>query len=224
MFSSKERKQERLESYVDQQISARMYNLILGLTVLFGIVLNIGLIMTCTDFVLGLNIWVLLIGYFILCLTGSIIAHKSDNPAVSFLGYLMIAGPIGVVLSGSLPFYAMEDILLAVVLTAAIVTIMIACSSVYPEFFSKIGSTLFWTLLIVVIVELISVLVFGYSGVIFDYICVALFSLYIGYDWYKAQSYPFSVDNAIDSAIDIYLDVINLFLRILRILSKSRND
>ena len=30
--------------------------------------------------------------------------------------------------------------------------------------------------------------------------------------------YPKTLDNAVDSALDIYLDVINLFLRILRIL------
>ena len=51
-----------------------------------------------------------------------------------------------------------------------------------------------------------------------------IFSLYIGYDYQRAQFYPPTVDNAVDCALDIYLDIINLFLDILRILARSSRD
>ena len=67
------------------------------------------------------------------------------------------------------------------------------------------------------ITEIISYFL-GYNGNLFDYIFILIFSLYLGYDWCKAQYYPKTYDNAIDSALDIYLDVINLFIRLLSIL------
>ena len=50
-----------------------------------------------------------------------------------------------------------------------------------------------------------------------------IFCGYIGLDWNRAQMYPKTVDNAIDSAADIYLDVVNLFVRILSITGKRRD-
>ena len=50
-----------------------------------------------------------------------------------------------------------------------------------------------------------------------------IFALYIGYDWVKAQQYVHTLDNAVDSALDIYMDIINLFLRVLMILGRN-ND
>ncbi|MCR5192464.1 MAG: Bax inhibitor-1 family protein, partial [Bacteroidales bacterium] len=47
-----------------------------------------------------------------------------------------------------------------------------------------------------------------------------LFSGYIGYDVAKSQAYPKTLDNAVDSALDIYLDIINLFIRLLSILGR----
>ena len=64
----------------------------------------------------------------------------------------------------------------------------------------------------------------GAGELIFLWVGAGIFTLYIGYDWYKAQAYPKTLDNAVDSALDLYLDIINLFLKILRILAKARSD
>ena len=56
----------------------------------------------------------------------------------------------------------------------------------------------------------------------FDYIFVIIFSLYIGYDWQKSQAYPPTLDNAVDSAADIYVDIVNLFIRLLAILGRNK--
>jgi len=56
---------------------------------------------------------------------------------------------------------------------------------------------------------------------IIDYIGAGLFSLYIGYDMYRANHVAKTLDNAIDISIDLYLDIVNLFLFVLRILGKK---
>ena len=60
--------------------------------------------------------------------------------------------------------------------------------------------------------------------ILISWFAAVVFSLYIGYDFLKAQELDYTIDNAIDSAVSIYLDIINLFLRILRILGNSRDD
>jgi FtsH-binding integral membrane protein len=53
-----------------------------------------------------------------------------------------------------------------------------------------------------------------------DYVIATLFSLYIAFDWARANKYPKTVNNAIASAFDIYYDIVNLFLRVLSIMGK----
>lgn len=219
MFSNKKRKLERLNSGISDSISAQSYNLVLGLCVLYGILMNVITVSLFSSFFMGINAIVIIVGYFILCLLGMFLA-ASRSPVVSFIGYNLIVVPVGILLSTCLPAYAFGDIVLSIILTGVIVIAMVIASTAFPKFFSKIGPALFITLLISIIVECISLLL-GYRGAIFDYIVVTIFSLYVGYDWYKAQAYPKTLNNAIDSAIDIYLDVINLFVRILSILNRD---
>ena len=95
-------------------------------------------------------------------------------------------------------------------------------ATMFPHVFAGLGRTLFIALVVSLIGELLTLFLFGYTGTFFDWIFVVIFSLYIGYDWHRAQSFPKTLNNAIDSACDLYIDIINLFIRILQILG-SRN-
>ena len=64
----------------------------------------------------------------------------------------------------------------------------------------------------------------GVSNIGISWIAAIVFSLYIAYDVYESQEYPPTMDNAIDSALDIYLDIANLFLRILQLLGNKSDD
>ena len=167
-----------------------------------------------------MNPVIVVIGYFVSAIIGTLIS-RSNSPVMSFIGYNFIAVPIGLLLSVSLPMYAFDTIVVAFGATAAIVTIMIALSTAFPKFFLGLGRTLGITLLVTIIVEIVALLL-GLAVGWIDFIVVGIFTLYVGFDWSRAQAFPKTIDNAVDSAIDIYLDVINLFLRILSIL--SRND
>ncbi len=184
--------------------------------------MNAIIVLTCTDFFIGLHPGVFFGGYIVLCLAGTFLT-VSKSPLVSFLGYNLVVVPIGAVLSVALPAYYYKDIIAAALVTGLVVAIMLGLATAYPKFFAGLGRVLFLALTVSLIAQLVAMLL-GYGGGVFNWIFVIIFSLYIGYDWFKAQSYPKTVDNAVDSALDLYLDIINLFIRLLDIISRARND
>lgn len=222
IFDTKDRKAERM-NFADS-IAPATYNLIIGGVLLYGFIVNALIVWLGSDFfhaIASEHYFIFIIGYFILCFAGSAISLKAQKPIISFLGYNLVVVPIGALLSVFLPAYYISDILLAIVTTGAVTAAMMILGTIYPRFFAKLGRTLIVSLLIGIIANLIA-LIFGYSGNILNWFFVIIFSLYIGYDWQKAQMYPKTADNAVDSALDLYLDIINLFLRLLRIISKNR--
>lgn len=211
-------------------ISSEMYNLIIGGVLLYGFIINA--IMTAvfgdsiTNFVLT-NPVVFYIGYFILAIAGTFMVRKSDNPVVSFIGYNLMVVPIGMVIAFSVTIYTHIGYSMIVAtafgITAAVTLVMMIISSIYPNFFLSMGRTLGITLLITVVVEAIMLLVGASLGII-DYVVVAIFCLYVGYDWAKANAIEKTADNAIDSASELYLDIANLFLRIMKILARANRN
>ncbi len=219
MINVKANKAARMR--MDDRLTANTYNLIIGGCLLYGFALNAIIVGTCSKFFTRMNPILFLVAYFVLCIAG-IALSRSPDPAKSFIGYNLVVVPIGAVLSVSLPAYYTADILSAVIVTGAVVAIMMGVSAAFPKFFEKLGGALGLALLVSLIAQLVAML-FGYGGQAFNWIFVVIFSLYIGYDWHKAQMYAKTLDNAIDSALDLYLDIINLFLRILEIISRSRD-
>ena len=110
----------------------------------------------------------------------------------------------------------------AFIATGLVTVIMIILSMLYPAFFQNLGRTLIISLLGCILVEFVGSILFRIPLGFIDYIVALIFCGYIGLDWNRAQAYPKTLDNAIDSAADIYLDVVNLFVRILSITGKRR--
>jgi FtsH-binding integral membrane protein len=228
MLSTRERKEERLYAPVmeNEIVSDRTYNMYLGGTVAYGLLMNILICKNLTGFALSIHPLALLLGYFACVIAGSIISSKSQDPLVSFLGYNLVVLPVGLVLStviyayGGLSSYI---VLQAFVYTAGITCTMICLSILFPQFFSKIGGYLFSGLIGLILVELVLML-FGVQQNVTAIASAVLFSGYIGYDYWRAQQYPKTINNAVDSALDIYLDIVNLFLRILQILGNSKSS
>lgn len=223
-----ERKEERLYKQVleNEIVSARTYNTYLGGAIAYGLIINIIMCATCTELVLNMNPLLFIIGYFVCALAGTFISAKSDNPVISFLGYNLVVLPVGLVVTEAVYWYgglSSYIVLEAFVYTACITCIMICLSILFPDFFSKLGGILLGCLIGLVIVETV-LLILGVPQSILTWAGVGIFALYIGYDYWKAQQYPKTVDNAIDSALDIYLDIINLFLRLLRILGGGKSS
>ncbi len=225
---SAEQREKRMKKLVspDSIISLRAYNVILTATVLYGLAINA---LLCRESVVTfvftrINPIVFLIIYFICAFGGVVICNKSDSPAVSFLGYNMVVVPVGLVVAAAVIMggYNPSVVWHAIITTAGVTVIMVAAGILFPQFFAKIGSILFFGLIGVIIGMCVSFFLPGVNMAI-TVISAGLFSLYIGYDVYRSQQFPHTVDNAIDCAVDIYMDIINLFLNLLRIFGKSNN-
>jgi FtsH-binding integral membrane protein len=109
-------------------------------------------------------------------------------------------------------------------MTLLITIIMMLVSSLYPRVFLSLGRMLFVALLGLIAAGFVCVFALGTYPTILSIISAGIFSLYIGYDWVSAQTGYKTLDNAIDSALDIYLDIVNLFLDLLQILAASSDD
>lgn len=211
-------------------ISNEAYNLIIGGVLLYGFIINCIMTAVFGDsiirFIMG-NPIAFYISYFALAIIGCLMVKKSDKPIFSFIGYNLMVVPIGMVIAFTVTVYVSvgysQVVATAFGITAAVTLIMMFVASIYPNVFLNMGRVLCITLLSTVIIELIMFFVGASLGII-DYIVVGIFCLYIGYDWAKANAIEKTVDNAIDSASELYLDIANLFLRIMRILARANRN
>lgn len=206
-----------------QAISAGLYNLIIGAVLCWGFAVNWWIVSAIPpEAILSYNIWLFLAAYFISCFTGIILFTKSTSPMVSFAGYNLVVLPFGMVINVVVAQYEPTLVVDAMRVTGMVTAVMMVLGSMYPAFFQRIQGALTIALLAVIVVELVDMFFFHKNYEILDWIVVVIFCGYIGYDWARANAIPKTVDNAVDSAAALYMDIINLFLRILRIMGRKR--
>ncbi len=206
----------------DTLIGAGLYNLVIGLTLLWGFAVNY-IMVTHIDpeAIASVNPWIFFIGYFASCFFGIYLFQSSSNPLVSFIGYNFVVVPFGLIINMVVSQYDPELVTEAIRITGLVTIAMMCLGTMFPAFFQKIAGVLTIALLLVIVVELIEIFIFKTHHGILDWIVVLIFCGYIGYDWGRANQIPKTVDNAVDSAAALYMDIINLFLRILRILGRK---
>ena len=221
-------RQARLTAFVspDEIISTRAYNAIIVGVLLWGLLINILLCTYAFGFVSGINPLLFLVLYLVCAIAGTSIAARSRKPAISFLGYNLVVIPFGLMITlfvgeyGGIGATVVRD---AFVYTMLITFGMLALTLIAPGMFEKIGGMLFACLLGLILCEVI-LLLFRVRQYVTDWFAAGIFSLYIGYDIHRSQQFPKTVDNAVDSALDIYLDIANLFIRLLSILGKNKDN
>ena len=208
-------------------MSVRAYNTVMGVTVLYGLLMSM---MVCValmpiSYKLVEHYPVIVVVYLISASLGCWMSAFSQSPVVSFIGYNLLVVPVGVVLAipiSRISAIGFELVIQAMLFTMIIVLCMIAIGFLNPGVFLGLRGILF-TILLGMIASGVVCLIFRWDTSWQNWICVLLFSLYIGYDFQRSQKFEHTLDNAVDCALDIYLDVINLFLRVLYILSKSKS-
>jgi FtsH-binding integral membrane protein len=206
------------EVSTSNEISASLYNFVIGAVLLWGFFLTGFLQHQFSDIRPG---WPLVIGYFVSCIIG-ILLSRSRNALVSLLGYHFIVVPTGILLGPFINMLSPNVLQKALLLTGGITFGMMGAATVFPALFLKIGRALFVGLIVVIMVSL-GFSFFAPSALAFtiiDYVAAGIFSLYIAYDYARAQSIPKTMDNAVDVCIALYLDIINLFIRLASILSR----
>ena len=208
------------------EISERSFNLIIGGVLLWGFVLNYLMVALfgaqISQMMVSFNPLLFLVGYFVMVIAGSVLLKK-DSPALSFIGYNLIALPIGVVVCACVTGVPVSIVKSAVLVTAIVTLSFMILATVFPGFFLSMGRALGVGLLIAIAAELVTTLIFRAYSSVYEWVFVGIFSLFIGSDWARANTCARTVNNAIDLAANLYLDIINLFLRILEIMSKRKD-
>ena len=207
----------------DQIIDGRIYNAIILGVLLWGLLINVLLcayVGDVSDFIDPFWFVILYVGCSI---GGIILAGRSHKPLLSFLGYNMVVVPFGLVISTLVYGYGgIESSVVAYAFgyTLLITLGMLAAVTAFPKLFERIGGALLGCLAGLVLCELV-LLLLGVRQYVTDWIAAGVFSLYIGFDLYRSQQFAKTVDNAVDCALDIYLDIANLFLRLLELMAKK---
>lgn len=154
-----------------------------------------------------------LIGAFI----GGYLANRSKSWAVRFIGYNLLVVPAGAVVASCLPYYHYETVLYAVLGTALIAGVMLIAAMVRPQSFEGLGPVLVLSLISVIVVEAVLLIFFGHSSTFIDFAVIIVMAAFIGYDFVQANRAARTANNAIAFAIDLFLDIINIFIRLLSI-------
>lgn len=208
------------------ELSERSFNLVIGGMLLWGFLLNYLTVALFGDrvvsMVYGMNPLVFLLVYLVLVFAGNALVTRG-SAALSFVGYTMIAAPIGIVICLSVQGVPVSIVKSAVLITAIVTLCFMIAGTLFTTFFLSLGRVLFFSLLFTIIGSLISLLLFGSNGyMVYEWIGTALFALFVGYDWARANTCARTLRNAIDLSASLYLDMVNLFLRLLRILNRNR--
>ncbi|ANU39104.1 hypothetical protein VIBRN418_06366 [Vibrio sp. N418] len=206
----------------EPEISARLYNLAIGAVLCWGFWINWLMVSAIpVEVIASINPWVFFIGYFASCFIGIYLFRSSSNPLVSFLGYNFVVVPFGLIINMVVSQYDPALVLSAIQVTGLVTGVMMILGTLFPNFFAKIAGALTIALLAVIVVELFQIFVLGIHQAWIDWAVAVIFCGYIGYDWGRANQIPKTLDNAVDSAAALYMDIINLFLRILRIMGRK---
>lgn len=205
-------------------ITERIYYLVIAATLFFGFAVNAVEVWFFADYFITWNPVVFFIVYFVSAVAGILINTLSRKPVLSFIGYCLVILPLGAALTLVVPYYSFNVVRSAFLVTALLTGAFMLLALLYPKVFYSmwrvLSVCLFVALLWMIINMFTSFAVTAYVWV--DWLVVLIFCCYIGFDISLAKAKPKTLDNAIDSACGLYLDIINLFIRLLIIF--GRND
>lgn len=205
------------------EMSARVYNLTIGGLLLYGFAICAILCFFFTEQLSMLNPIALLIGYLVCGIIGIVVAQSSNSVGVRFIGFNLLVVPSGMVIAVCLPMYYFETVVYALVGTALIAVVMMFCACIRPQWFDALGPVLSISLLSVIVVEFSLLIFFGRSSTFIDLAVVIIMAVFIGFDFLQANRARRTFCNAVTFAMELYIDLANIFLRLLNILSKPKN-
>lgn len=173
---------------------------------------------------------VFILGVLAVTIAGVVIALKSDNPVISLLGYAMVAIPFGAMLGPVVATYTTASVVRVLFVTTGMTVVLGIVGAMIPESLESWGT---WLLggLTVLIIGSFAIPIAGLFGLPIegaltwlDWAGVAIFSGYVVFDWNRAMRVPRTLDNSIDCALAIYLDFVNLFIRLLELTGEKNDD
>lgn len=157
----------------------------------------------------------------------SAFVHKMSPVAakISFIVYSVVSG---LTFSSIFVVYEIESIMVVFLMAAAIFFVLALIGYFTKADITKIGTILFVSLLVTIVLSIISMFVMSSSfNLVICLLALAIFMAYVCYDVQRLKAYysnGISNDNmVIYGALELYLDFINIFLRLLQLFGKSKD-
>ena len=197
----------------------------LGLLVTFLVAYLVSTNLTILSLIFsGYVSWFLLILEIVLAvwLTSRIRSMDSGLTKLLYIGYSVLSG---LTFSSIFIVYEISSIIFVFLATSIIFLIFSVLGKNSRMNLSKLGTYLFVGLLSIVIISLINIFIMNNTLDIF--LCVIGVVIFVGYVYYdvnKIVNYYDDTDNmAVVGAFSLYLDFINIFLKLLRLLGRNRD-
>lgn len=161
----------------------------------------------------------------IIAIAGSVLAHSNDDATASLIGGAVCAGAFGLMLGPVVAMYTTDSVVRAFVLAAGVVLVTGFVGAILPQDLSAWGSPILAALLVLIGVQLMSIFGFGpqINMNLVDGAAIVLFAGIMVYDLNRAVRLDRTHDNAIDVAVSVFVNFLNIFIRILSLLGKKRN-
>ena len=212
-------------------MTRRSYNGLIGLLLALGFaVLALTSWLALTPTMQGIiqnNGFAFGIGSIVVTVVGMIlisVGSSKGSTALMLTGYLLFAVAFGFTTSYWLPRYNFNTVTKAFVLTAGISLLFTAIGILFPRAIEK-AAVIAGIVLVGVLISSIIMFFFFQQGLAaggwIDYVMVAIFAIFIGYDTHRASQLEATVPNAVLSATNIFVDIVNLFLHILNIVDRD---
>lgn len=173
-------------------------------------------------------------GYWmLLCLIpafGGIFMARSDSAIFSLFGGIACAVGLGAISGPEIASYKIGSIVNIAAYTAGITLCMTIASAIFRNWLAGIGGALFGGLCLLIFGDFVAIFMsmMGFNVApaltFLDCVAVVLFSIYIAYDMMVLDSHARTADDAVDMSVSVFLDIINLFMSLLRLLGSKDDD
>lgn len=159
---------------------------------------------------------------------------KKLSPLMIRVLYYLFAALEGVTFGAIFMTVKMPTIITAFLITGFLLIVMAIIANKYQGNLNEMGRIMPWLLISIVLLSILNIFVFK-SSVVSLLISIALIILFMGYILYDikiiSNTYPLMVEAgynedtlAVYGAFQLYLDLINIFIELINILSQSQNN
>lgn len=202
--------------------------LFIGLLLTFGSAILTALSPSLLTFIFSSSGYIaLVIAQLVLCVVLSVRIHKM-SPIAAKLLYITYTILTGCTFASIFLLFQISSIIFVFLVTAVTFAIFAIIGKTTKIDLSKLGIYLFMSLLAIIILEIINIFIMNNTiDMLTCIVGVVIFFGYIAYDMQKIKQINDSEtgnDNlAIIGAFELYLDFINLFIKLLRLFGKERD-
>ena len=152
------------------------------------------------------------------------------KPSTAIISFIIYSAVSGLTFSTIFVTYSLNSIMLVFLITAIIFAVFALLGATTKLDLSKFSTYLLMGLLAIIICDIVNIFLNNSTfDIILSCVCIAIFVGYTAYDVQQIlRMQEFNLlpeDNlAIYGALEVYLDFINIFLRLLQLFGNSDND